>query len=280
MGKYISLFSEPLHKTYVTNSKLSSAYFFYILFWIAVIFPPVVLVVTLAKNPKLESTLVQPSVQLTGNYFFSFNGIEASSSNPSSNFTFRQDAIDLNKDKKVDVIELSFIGSTSNDNSALYAAVELVDESGAIGIAKLVSVIPSRCNRAQADFTLDYSHELNLSDSPANLSDVLKVTGQKGIFKVMSAFTPYKLSTIGFGTVCQTFIQSNSLSVAIRIHVPPIIKFNRPSNGDIVRENILYFVIYLLVNYFILNFIIKLVIKAGLVKMKVIVQYDLAPKLS
>lgn len=278
MAKYISLFSEALHKTYVTNSKLSTAYLFYIAFWLAVIAPPVVLVLTLPAERKTLINFAQPNLKLTGKYFVAYNGIEATFINPSSAIELSHDAVDINGDSITDVFELTLISTFSNETSSLYTAVEALEDDGTFGVLRLNSPISPKCNRLTSDFTIEYSHSARDSGTSADLVSILNTPGQKRLFKLLSAYSPFSVKAKDFATVCQPLMNSQTLTANIRIHIPHVTKPVRPSYGDIVRQNIVYLVIYLIVNYHILNFVVKIIIKSGLLKMKVLVQYELSPK--
>ena len=268
MSKPMCLFSEPVLRKYQTTSKLSRAYMFYICFWISVIAPPIILAITLRNEPVEAVFLTQPSVSYSGNYFISVNGIESSSLSPNPTASVQLDQVDVDNDGRNDFLSVSITvtGATAQNPLPLFIALELTDSGSISGIARLKLDERLPYNRLNAKYYVTVHEDIPTCTLPSILSQ----SGPKGLAKVAAVQSAYELTSSGFGTVGESVSNSNSFLVDLRIYIGVSPKISNPTTRDVVRENLVYFLVYLISNYLVLKWFAGLILKSGIINMKLI----------
>jgi hypothetical protein len=271
MTNHTCLFSEPLLRRYILHSKLSKVYVLYLSYWIAVIVPPVVLIIALPQEPQPVLKLAQPKISYTGNYFISVNGVESFSASPSAAITVSLDPVDINGDGTNDFFSLTLSGINT---VPIFLALELEDGNGRIGIARLNLANSLTTNRMYAKYSLNVDYARNTSTTAYNLQSALAQPGQNGLRKVASIQSAFDLTELGFGKIGETVPTSNSFIADISIFIPPSIVESGTSRRDLVRLNILYFLVYLFTSYKSLTWLVGLLIRSGVIKIRMICDVD------
>jgi hypothetical protein len=274
MANHICLFSEPLLRRYITNSRISKAYLFYMSYWIAILAPPLIFVIGLPQESPRTLSYMQPIISYTGNYFISLSGSEYTSRNPFPGLTVDANSVDPNNDNVNEYLSLKLSVIDLTNFSPLFFAIELKDENGNLGIARANLDLPSVPNRLHASFDLTINHARNITSAASDLNAVLSQPGQKGLNKLAAILSPFELVPTGFGIYGDTVRNSKSLMVDISIYIPPTIISRPTSTGDLVRQNILNFLVYLMANYHILNWFMGLFVKSGIVRMRTLVDTE------
>ena len=268
----ISVFSVPLKKHFVTHSRCSHAYCFFLAYWISLVAVPVIVLSSTPTRfiPKLQ----QPNLTYTGNYFISADGNESSVVDLSPGVTVTVEQRDEDSDGVVDTFVASANSFAFQTVKSLFLALEVSDPSGDLSIVHFKIDDIDGGNRMTGWYQLQVDSWRTLSRGSSGLLQALAKPGNKGLTKVGSVDTLYTARLIKFGSIVETAPNSNTFSGVLWVDVPIQMAISTPSRNDTFFSSLVLFVSVSIVNYVILERIAKLVLKLGLVRLKVINSHE------
>ena len=268
MSNFICLFSTPLQKQYVTSSRLSHAYLFFILYWVAVLAPPIILVFAYPLKVSPVRSYEVPRFIYSGNYFVSMNGIEASSFNPIDGISVRVDGLASNSEIASDRFEASIISTRFGSASQFHLALEFETLQGCKLVVRRGSTLAPGASSSTSYLRLQVEDDVDLCNFKG-MEETLSQPGAKGITKLAAMKTPLHLSEYSFGTVWTSISSSTTFGAQIRVSINGQTKSSSPTIGEVFRLNLIYFVAVLLLNHHILAALLAELLNSRMVRMRI-----------
>ena len=268
MSNFICLFSTPLQKHYVTSTRFSHAYLFFILYWVAVLAPPFILVFAYPLKVSPVPTSEIPRLIYSGNYFVSMNGVEASSFNPVDGISVKVSGLAPNSEGDSDRFDVAITSTKFGSTSQLHLALELQTPQGCKLLVHRGSTLGQTSTSFTSYLTMAVEDDADLCKY-RGMQETLSHPGAKGITKLATASTALSLSEYAFGTIWTSIPSSTSFEAQMRVSIKAQTKSLLPSFGEAFRLNLIYFVAVLLVNYHVLAQLLGELLNSRIVKMMI-----------
>ena len=260
MAPYVSILSSPIQRHYVTHSRFSHAFLFYLVYCAGIVAVPFIVVFATPISLPSSVEFRRSEIQFTGNYFLSANGFEASSSNPIPGVDFSVASMDSDQDSIYETFVVTINSNKFISAQTLFFALEFVDSNNVLHPLSGKISDSNGGNRATAWF--DVPDIGNKGDMPSiGITAALSKPGAMGLTKVSGVAAA--LREAKFVSFWQTIPNSSTFSCTITVENVLQSIFIRPSVGEVFRTNLMYFVILYLLNYVVLKTCYSLLVKSG-----------------
>jgi hypothetical protein len=273
----VFLFSRPLQKHFVTHSRFSHAYLIYLVYWVAILAPPILLVALCPIDPGYAVKITKPALKYTGLYFVSLNDMEASAIYPMDGISVTVSEQDTDGDGFANAYDISLSATTISNVNSIFLALEFEKAPACAVIARIAfqTSMPSSRVSAQFDISLDPHAGRTACE---DMQSALARPGARGLSKLAAMSSPVLTRETGFGPIWESVPSSKTFVGRLTLEVQRAISFAEPTVGDKIRANSIYFVAVFAMIWLLMSTILNGLLTSGLVRLRFITDIDVSNK--
>ena len=273
----VFLFAQPLQKHFVTHSRFSHAYLIYLVYWLAILAPPILLVALCPIDLGYAVRIANPTLRYTGRYFLALNDVEASTLNPIDGISATVSEQDTDGDGSANEYEIYLSATSISNVSTMFLALEFEKSPTCAVIARIALNTAVASSRVTSHFTISLDSFAGQT-ACADMQFALLKPGPRGLNKLAAVSSPVVTREIGFGPIWESVPTSKTFVGRLTLGVQPAISFSEPSQGDKIRANSIYFITMFATIWLLMHTILNVLLSSGLVRLRIITDSDLSNK--